>query len=194
MPRHLLKRLTAPFLPLVAAGLLIPVGCESPAPPKKPEANTAGKGKGDHNHDHHHHAEKGPHGGALVAIGHDAAHLEIVLDAESGKVTAYVLDGEAENPVPIKADQLELTYVREHDHEGEEEKGKEEELTGTLVLAAVTPADDGTTAEFAGTADDLKGAEKFDAVLTAITIGKDEHKQVKFSYPEGNEHDHHHHH
>lgn len=204
MSQRLLNCLAAPLFPLVAAGLLASAGCDSAAPPKKPDTAATGKGKGadhdhDHDHHHHHHAEKGPHGGALVAIGEDAAHLEVVLDAESGKVTAYVLDGEAQNPVAIKAEQLELTYTREHahDHEGEDEKGKDgDDLpeSGSIVLAAVTPADDGTSTEFSGTAEDLKGAEKFDAVLTSIKIGKDEFKQVKFAYPEGNEHDHHHHH
>jgi hypothetical protein len=198
MSRTILQRFAAPLFPLVAAGLLLPAGCEGPAPAKKADVPAAKKG-GDHDHEHHHHhhAEKGPHGGALVAIGDDAAHLEVVLDAETGKVTAYVLDGEAQNPITIKAAQLELTYTREHghDHEGEDKKDSEElPESGSVTLTAVTPGDDGSTSEYAGTAEDLKGAEEFDAVLTSISIDDKEFKQVKFNYPKGNEHDHHHHH
>jgi len=37
----------------------------------------------------------------------------------------------------------------------------------------------------------LKGAEKFAANLTAVTVGGKSFKNVTFKYPEGNE-DHHH--
>src|SRR5580765_6586359 len=87
------------FVPLVAGGLLFLTGCPGDTSPVvKPGTSqnaTAKSGDGhdhDHEHHHHHHAEKGPHDGALVAIGHDDAHLEVVLDADTGTVTAYVLD------------------------------------------------------------------------------------------------------
>ncbi|MSR56455.1 MAG: hypothetical protein EXS05_02135 [Planctomycetaceae bacterium] len=191
-------------LPLVAAGLLLTAGCESqtPAPKKGVTAPPGTKAGEEHDHGpHHHHAEKGPHGGALVAIGDDVAHLEVVLDAETGKVTAYILDGEAANPVPIKAKSLELTFVREaahdHDHEDEGEEHADDhdddEVTGAVVLEAVTPDPNGMATEFAGVVEGLKGADEFDAVLTTFSVAGKEFKQVKFSYPEGNEHDHHHH-
>ncbi len=165
----------------------------------------------DHDHDHrhhHHHAEKGPHGGALVAIGEDDAHLEIVLDAETGTVTAYVLDGQAEKPLPIKQKNLQLAITLEHDHAenghaepGHDEHGKEgagekkkDELPESLfnvMLAAVSPGEDGAASEFSGQSDELKRAHEFEAALTSITIGeKTSFKGVTFKYPEGNEHDH----
>ncbi|MBI3863168.1 MAG: hypothetical protein HY290_14855 [Planctomycetia bacterium] len=61
-----------------------------------------------------------------------------------------------------------------------------------LMLAAVSPAEDGSASEFSGQLDALKGVEKFEAALTSIHIGKEEFKGVTFKYPEGNEHDHHH--
>lgn len=181
---------------LLLAGLLLAGGCQETKPPAPP-AGGAAKGDADHDHAHHHsHGEKGPHGGALVALGDDAAHLEIVLDAESGKVTAYVLDGAAQNPVVIMAEKLELAFTREHDHgdeKGAAKKGEELPETGTLVLTPVEPAADGSTSVFAGESAELKGADEFDAVLTSVKIGEQEFKNVKFNYPEGNEHDHHHH-
>jgi hypothetical protein len=194
-----------PFVavPFVAGGLLLLTGCNDSTPAGKQSPVTQGKSGGadhDHEHHHHHHAEKGPHGGALVAIGHDDAHLEIVLNAETGTVTAYVLDGAAEKPVAIKQKNLQLALTLEHGHhhdekKGEEDKKKEDEVpdaTELLMLAAVSPGEDGTASEFSGQLDALKGADEFDAALTTITIGDKEFPGVTFNYPKGNEHDHHH--
>lgn len=190
-------RRISPLFPFVVAGLLLPAGCGDQAPTKPAPVAKAGDHDGEEGHHHHHsHGEKGPHNGALVAIGEDAAHLEVVLDAETGKVTVYILDGEAKNPIPLKADKLELAFTKEHDHaEGAGEKKAAEELpeTGTLVLAAVEPGADGSTSVYAGESEALKGADEFDAVLTSISIGGKDYPNVKFNYPEGNEHDHHHH-
>jgi hypothetical protein len=54
---------------------------------------------------HEHHA---PHGGTLVELGEEAAHIELVLDRSSGGLTAYVLDGEAEESVRIAQRSLDL--------------------------------------------------------------------------------------
>jgi|SRR5579863_5012249 len=205
------------LLPLVAGGLLFLTGCPGETPTATKTGTTASTakdkpdGKDDHDHDHghhHHHAEKGPHGGALVAIGHDDAHLEIVLDAESGKLTAYVLDGEAEKVISIKQKNLQLAITLEHDHDGHDahekdeddkktdgdEKKKDElpESTAVLMLAAVSPAADGSASEFAGQSDELKGVKEFEAALSSITVGDEHFQGVLFKYPEGNEHDHHH--
>lgn len=195
------------FVPLVAGGLLFLTGCPGDAPqPAKPVASQNAKAKAgddhDHGHHHHHHAEKGPHGGALVAIGHDDAHLEIVLDAKTGTITAYVLDGAAEKPIAIKQKNLQLALTLEHDHhhdDGDDKKDdagkKKEEVpdeTAQLMLAAVSPAEDGSSSEFSGQLEELKGADEFEAALTTIKIGDKEFPGVTFKYPEGNEHDHHH--
>jgi hypothetical protein len=186
----------SPFLPFVVAGLLLPAGCGDSAPPKADPVPKAGAQKeDDHHHHHHSHGEKGPHNGALVAIGEDAAHLEVVLDAEAGKVTVYVLDGEAKNPVTIKAEKLELAFTKEHDHGDDgKDKAASGDLpdTAILTLTAVEPAGDGASSVFAGQSDALKGADEFDAVLTSISIDGKEYTKVKFNYPDGNEHDHHH--
>jgi hypothetical protein len=207
---------------VVAGGLFCMTGCTTDTPTstsntkpptnaKNPEDRSGDHDDHDHDHDHghhhHHHAEKGPHGGALVAIGHDDAHLEIVLDEATGKVTAYVLDGAAEKPVAIKQKNLQLAITLEeghhHDHDGDDKKegeGKDDahkkdevpEDALQLLLAAVSPGDDGSSSEFAGQLDQLKGADEFDAALTAIKIGDKEFTGVTFNYPKGNEHDHHH--
>lgn len=193
------------FLPLVAGGLLCLTGCPGETPQGGMSGKSVQSGKTahgadehdhdhDHGHHHHHHAEKGPHGGALVAIGEEAAHLEFVLDAETGKLTAYVLDGEAEKALPVKQANLQLALTLEKHEAGKEGQKKDDlpESTLVMMLAAVSPAADGTATEFAGQDDKLKGADEFEAALNSITVGDKQFKAVNFKYPEGNEHDHHH--
>jgi hypothetical protein len=57
-------------------------------------------------HGHEHHA---PHDGTLVELGEEFAHLELVLNAQTGTLTVYVLDGEAEQSVRIAQPEIELT-------------------------------------------------------------------------------------
>jgi hypothetical protein len=217
---HHIRRAANLFVPFVAGGLFFLTGCAPSAPPmgKTGATSTAqskGSGDHDHNHDddhghhHHHHAEKGPHEGTLVAIGQDDAHLEIVLDAKTGTLTAYVLDGAAEKPIAITQKSLQLALTLEHhDHDGDKSDGdkadeadkkgdadKKDEIPDDVVLlmlTAVSSGKDGTASEFSGQLDALKGADEFDASLTSIKIGDKEFMGVKFKFPEGNEHDHHH--
>ncbi len=49
----------------------------------------------------HHHAHPAPHGGALVELGEELAHVELLRARPEGRVTAWILDGEAERGVPI---------------------------------------------------------------------------------------------
>jgi hypothetical protein len=180
------------LVPLVGGGLLFLTGCPGETPQaKKPATTTAVHSDHDDHGHHHHHAEKGPHDGALVAIGEDDAHLEFVLNADTGKLTAYVLDGEAEKPVRIK--QANLQVVLTLTRTGDSGDGKDElpDETPMLTMEAVSPAD-GMASEFAGQSDQLKGAEKFSAVLTSVNVGDKSFKNVDFKYPEGNEEEHHH--
>jgi hypothetical protein len=55
--------------------------------------------------EHEHHA---PHHGQLVELGDEFAHVELVLDRKAGTLTAYVLDGEAEQSVRIAQPSLTL--------------------------------------------------------------------------------------
>lgn len=56
--------------------------------------------KHDHDHGHEHEA---PNGGALVELGEEFAHLELVNDVANNKITCYVLDGDLKTG--IKAQQ-----------------------------------------------------------------------------------------
>src|SRR5262245_48383136 len=151
-------------LPLVAGGLLLLTGCPGETPQGKKPGTTAANAAHDHDHDHdhghhHHHAEKGPHDGALVAIGEDDAHLEFVLEADSGTLKAYVLDGDADEAVAIKQANLQIAFTIAKGEEGNDEGGLPADAT-ILMLAAVSPTADGMASEFEGQADGLKGVEK----------------------------------
>jgi len=161
-------------------------GC-NPEPPPKPAEQAGHDDHDDHEHEHghhHHHAEKGPHGGTLVAVGEEAAHLEIVLDAATGKLTAYVLDGAAKKAVELQQDTIDLGFSVQ------KEGAKKDDLPEFRDLILKQSAD--SNSEYTGQSDDLKGLKEFGAAIGSITIGDKAYKNVEFRFPEGNEHDHHH--
>jgi hypothetical protein len=134
--------------------------------------------------DYHEHTA--PHGGALVVFGGEFAHIELVLDSNEGKLTAYVLDGEAENPVRINQKEIELKISIESS-DGQEGKRLNFPLKLRAVANVLTDETEGDTSEFAGQSDHLKGVTNFDAVVTVITIKGKEFKDVAFNFPKGNE-------
>jgi hypothetical protein len=116
------------------------------------------------------HEHKAPHGGSLIELGEEFAHVEVVIDNEKTKVTAYVLDGEAEQPVRIKQPELQITV----DPPGL-----------TLKLAAVanlmTGETVGDTSEFAVPTEWLKLiADGRDATLREITVRGSTFENVPF--------------
>ncbi len=88
-------------------------GCGSPEPPPTKATPHA-------DHDAHAHPSEGPHGGALIELGDDAYHAELVLDDDAKTVTIYVLDSAAKISVPIDA--AELTINLKHEGRGEQYK------------------------------------------------------------------------
>jgi len=54
------------------------------------------------------HQHRAPHGGVLVELGAEFAHVELVLDPDAGSLTAYVLDGEAEESIRLKQPSLKV--------------------------------------------------------------------------------------
>jgi len=138
----------------------------------------------DHAHDHGHggHHHEAPHGGALVVLGDHFAHLEVLLDAEAGKLTAWVLDGEAEKPIRLKQDALMISVTpTEPAHKNPIP------LSLGAVTKALTGEKPGDSATFETAHERLKGLKRFDAELLEITVKGSEIQGVKFKYPEGNE-------
>lgn len=124
---------------------------------------------------HEHHA---PHKGALVEFGEEFAHLEIVLDGATGKLTAYALDGEAEKAVRIKQAEIVIAITGVKGLESITLKAQASPLSGETV---------GDTSEFSAQADSLKGVKQFDGAIKEIAIRGSSFKDVKFNFPKGNE-------
>jgi hypothetical protein len=131
--------------------------------------------------EHHHHEHKPPHGGTLVVLGEEAAHLELVLDAATGKLTAYVLDGEAQQSLRVKQKEIEVRVSPD---------GKKDDSVAVVlkgVANILTGETEGDTSQFEGQAAILKGAARFGGVVSAVTVRGAELKGVAFRFPEGNE-------
>jgi hypothetical protein len=123
---------------------------------------------------HHDHP---PHGGTPVVLGDEDYHVELVLDARTGVLQAFILDGEMDDFVRSAASSIVITATGGAPRE--------------VVLAAVpnpeTGETVGDTALFQGQADWLKGAPEFDGVIKTIAIRGTTFSGVKFNFPKGND-------
>ena len=143
--------------------------------------------EGEHRHEHEethessaHHEHVAPHGGTLVVFGDEFAHIEFVLDQTTGKLTGYVLDGEAEKSVRLSQKTIELKVHRE-----------DVESDFTVQLSAIanvlTGETEGNTSQFEAQSDALKGASEFHAEIVSIEVKGQVFTHIDFEFPEGNE-------
>ena len=122
-----------------------------------------GCSKSSHDHAAHGggHAHTAPHGGTLVEIGEHAYNLELVRDAAAGKLTAYLLDGHAENFVRIAAPSIELVALAD---------GQRRPLSLKAVANPSTGETVGNTSQFEAQADWLKSAGELPGTIETIEI------------------------
>jgi len=126
------------------------------------------------------HEHKPPHGGTPVVLGVELYHLELVLDAATGKLQAYVFDGELENFIRSAAPALQISATV---------KGAPQTLTLSAVANQATGETVGDTSLYEAQADWLKGVTEFDGTLAGITIRGTSFTNVKFNFPKGNDKD-----
>ena len=126
------------------------------------------------------HEHKSPHGGTAVVLGEETYHIELVLDASTGTLQAFVLDGEMETFIRTAASDLVIETTINGKPETLELKATANSATGEVV---------GDTALFETRADWLKTTREFDGTLKTITIRGTTFTDVKFNFPKGNEHD-----
>lgn len=119
--------------------VLLLTGCDAKPPATPPPAK---------------HAHQAPHGGTLVELGEEFAHVELVIESATGKVTAYVLDGEAERPIRVEQKEIVL-------------QGK---VTLQAVGSPLTGEKPGDTSQFEGQSDALKGAKELDGTIVRIVV------------------------
>ncbi len=127
---------------------------------------------------HEHHP---PHQGILIVLGEEFAHLELVFDNTTGTLTAYSLDGEAENAVPLT--QTEIVFKLTPPG------GAPFDLPLRAVKNVLTGETVGNTSQFSGQSDSLKGLIKFSGTITSVTTRGQSFKDVRFAFPEGNDND-----
>ncbi len=134
---------------------------------------TAGCSKShDHgSHAHAGHTHKAPHGGILVELGEHAYNVELVRDRTAGKLTAWILDGHAEQFIRLKSPTLELIAMP---------GGNFTRLTLQAVANPATGETSGDTSQFEVQADWLKEAGEFSGIFT-VEIKGTKFEQVSYS-------------
>ena len=130
-----------------------------------------------------HHEHTAPHGGTLVVFGDEFAHIEFVLDQTTGKLTGYVLDGEAEKPVRLSQKTIDLKI-----HQEDIQSEFMLQLSG--VANVLTGEAEGDTSQFAAQSDTLQGVSEFHAEIVSIDIKGQMFTHIDFTFPEGNEETH----
>jgi hypothetical protein len=121
------------------------------------------------------HKDQPPHGGTPVALG-DNYHIEFVLDAASGTLSAYILDDEMEEFVRSGMPSFEVTA---------KVGGAEQALVFKPVANPATGETVGDTALFTAQAGWLKTTKTFAAVLKSVTLDGTTFTNVAFNFPKG---------
>lgn len=145
--------------------LVVLAGCSKPAPVPVTQAPIA-------QHEHH-----PPHGGTSVVLGDESYHVEFVLDASSGRLQAYIFDGELENFIRSSVRSFEVAA---------QVNGETKSLTLRAVANPATGETVGDTSLFETQADWLKTTTTFDAKLKSLIIRGTTFSDVKFNFPAGN--------
>ena len=119
-----------------------------------------------HDHDkksaHSAHVHVAPHGGNLVEIGDHAYNVELLRDAATGKLTAWILDAHAENFVRIASPAIEVVAMP---------GGKFTPLSLAAVANPATGETVGSTSQFEVQADWLKTSGPFSGIVTVEIKG-----------------------
>lgn len=129
----------------------------------------------DHDHDHTHEPMRG---GTLVEVGDHVAHLEVLFDAESGKLTFYAMDAHVENPVRLASESIAVTV---------DLRDGNPPLSLSLAARANTLTGEtvGDTSEFVVEDERLKGFSAFDVTVPMLDIRGVPFENITFPFPEG---------
>lgn len=159
--------------PLVALAAVAAIGCAG-APDTSNDTGAAppvaATGGGGHEH-------AAPHGGTLVELGNEFAHLERVVDAATGRLTVYSLDGEAEGAVALTQGSIAVTLVVAPSTD-----------TVRVALAgqanALSGETAGSTSVFAAEVPALKGATAVAGTVIQVATRGQTFDRVPFSIPD----------
>lgn len=119
-------------------------------------------GDGAHGEHGHHHTDVGVHGGAIIELGNEAYHAELLHDEKAGAVTVYMLDAAASGAVPIEATELTINVT----HDGQARQFK-------LAAAPAEGDPEGRSSQFTSSDAELIDAlHESDAQLVVTIEGK----------------------
>lgn len=124
------------------------------------------------------HEHIAPHGGTAVVLGNEAYHVELVREESSGRLQAYLLDGEMEKFIRASMASFEIVATV---------KGAPETLVFKPIANTATGETVGDTALFEAQAEWLKSTREFEGVIKSLTLRGRTFTDVKFNFPKGNE-------
>jgi hypothetical protein len=151
-------------LPILVGSMLVALsGCRAGTAAERQEGNQSAA-----------HEHSAPHGGLLVELGEEFAHVELVLNRREGALTAYVLDGEAEQP--IRLSQLTIDVILDVPIPGSA-------LTFGPVASVLTGEGAGDTSQFVIRHDALRISAPISGRLKALTVRGREFRDVPFTIP-----------
>ena len=158
--------------------LTVAVGCRDAAD----SHGHSHEGEDAHSHDSGHgHEHAPPHGGTPVVIADDQFHLELLHDATTGKMQAYVLDGHLEGYVEVP----ETSFVMVA-----QAGGKNEPLTFQRAPEPASGKVPKKSSRFEAQSEWLKSAKEFEGNIPAITLHGVAFTNISFSFPKGSKHVH----
>lgn len=141
-------------------------------------SNSEQRGHQGHSHGHHGHHHEAPHGGTLVVLGNEFAHIEMLLNQTNGALKIYFFDSHVQGSVRVKAKDVSMTLDTGKEKIPLTLNAQANELTGETV---------GNSSEFLVQSDKLKGLSHFAVTMGAFTVKGVSFKNIKFKFPEGNE-------
>lgn len=116
------------------------------------------------------HAHSAPNGGLLVVLGEEAAHLELLHDAETGELRANVLGAHAENYIRVVQATIDLQL-----------DGVEGPVSLAAVASDLSGETVGDTSVFALTDPRLKGIELGGGTVVRVEMLGTVYEQIAFA-------------
>jgi hypothetical protein len=116
------------------------------------------------------HEHKAPRGGVLVEVGEEFAHVEFLHEPASGRLIAYVLDGEADLAVRLPQESFQIQL----------KSGEVILLSG--VGSPLTGESPGDTSQFEGVAVALQGVSSFEGNIVALVVKGQRFENIPFVY------------
>lgn len=132
-----------------------------------------------HDRDAHEHVHVAPHGGTLVPVGEHFANVELVLDPADGRLTAFVLDGCAENAIRLAQGTIVIRATRASDTSVGGSSAQLLELRA--VANSLTGERAGDTSQFEDAHDALRGARGLRGTILKIAIKGQEFEGIAFA-------------